>query len=126
MADAGKALTLADLDVRLREVEAVQDLILRILSITKPLDKVLEHYGATETQERAFYRLLDDVTARAKGEEANRPTFGYFQMQLDEIFPGLRHNREFIRLIVETLKLDRPAYRELHRYTVANGWAAWS
>ena len=37
MAD-DKTLTLADLDARLREVEALQELILRILSTTKPLD----------------------------------------------------------------------------------------
>jgi hypothetical protein len=36
---------------------------------------VLEQYGATETQEGEFYRLLDDVAERAKGRERDRPTF---------------------------------------------------
>ena len=116
----------ADLDGRLRVVEALQSLILRIMSTTKPLDAVLEHYGATATQEAAFYRLLDDLVVRARGREQDRPTFGFFEMQLAEIFPEHRNNREFIRLIVDTLKLERPAYRELHDYTAARGWPSWN
>src|SRR2546426_12834215 len=88
--------TLDDLDARLREVEAVQDLILRLLSTTKPLDGVLEHYGATDTQERAFYHLLDDLVTRARANrDQDRPTFGYFLMRLDEIFPSQRGDRQF-------------------------------
>ena len=43
-------------------------------------------------------------------------------MQMDEIFPKLRRNREFQQLVLETLKLDRPAYRELHKYAVSKSW----
>jgi hypothetical protein len=118
-------VTLADLDARLNELEAVQKLILRLLSTTKPLNNVLEHYGATETQERAFYRLLDDLAARAKGRERDRPTFSYFSMEMDEIFPALRGNREFVALVIDTLKVERPAYRELHAYMAAHKWPAW-
>ena len=49
MADP-RPLTLNDLDARLREVEALQELVLKLLATTKPLDRVLEQYGATETQ----------------------------------------------------------------------------
>lgn len=120
--DTDVAARLADLDGRLRVVEALQGLILRIMSTTKPLDAVLEHYGATTTQEVAFYKLLDDLVVRARGREQDRPTFGFFEMQLAEIFPEHRKNGEFIRLLLDTLKLERPAYRELHDYTVAKGW----
>jgi hypothetical protein len=126
MADADKDITLASLDARLKEVEALQTLILRIMSMTKPLEGVLEQFGATETQGRALYRLLDDLAARAKGSDTdNRPSFGYFEMQMKEIFPPLRNNREFIQMVLDTLKLDRPAYRELHVYTSAQGWPNW-
>ena len=126
MADnATTTLTLADLDMRLREVEAVQELILRILSTTKPLDNVLELYGATTSQEQAFYRMLDDVATRSRGREQDRPTFGYFTAQIDNIMPTLRGNREFVELVIDTLKLERPAYRELHAYMSADGWPRW-
>jgi hypothetical protein len=124
--DTDVAAKLADLDGRLREVEALQGLILRIMSTTKPLDAVLERYGATSTQELAFYKLLDDLVVRARGREQDRPTFGFFEMQLNEIFPEHRHNREFVQLLIETLKLERPAYRELYDYTAARGWPAWN
>jgi hypothetical protein len=126
MPDGENDVTLASLDARLKEVEALQTLVLRILSTTKPLDGVLEQYGATETQVRAFYRLLDDLAARAVGpDEDNRPSFGYFELQINEIFPPLRKNREFVQVVLDTLKLDRPAYRALHAYTAAQGWPAW-
>lgn len=126
MPDGEKNVTLADLDARLSELEAVQELILRLLSTTKPLDSVLKHYGATETQEGAFYRLLDELEARAKGRERDRPTFSYFTMQMDEVFPSLRGDREFITLVIDTLKVERPAYRELHAYMAANNWPVWT
>lgn len=114
--------TIADLDARLREVEALQELILRILATTKPLTQVLDQYGATETQERDFYALLDDLARRAKGRESDRPTFAYFQMKIAEIFPSLRGDGQFVELLVDTLKLERSAYRELHAYMAAQGW----
>jgi hypothetical protein len=118
--------TLDDLDARLREVEAVQLLMLRLLSTTKPLERVLEQYGATDTQERAFYPLLEDLVVRARGREQDRPTFGYFLMKVEDIFPSLRGDREFVEIVIDTLKVERPAYRELHAYMVANGWPTWT
>ena len=120
------ASRLMDLDARVRELEAVQQLILRIMSTTKPLGDVLDQYGATETQEQEFYKLLDDLVTRAKGREQDRPTFAYFQMRLEHIFPALRHDREFTQLVIDTLKVDRAAYRELYAYTVDHHWPAWS
>jgi hypothetical protein len=118
-------ITLEDLDARLRELEAVQALILRLLSTRKPLEDVLEHYGATDSQERAFYRLLDDLAARARGREQDRPTFGYFNVQIGGIFPALRGDREFVSLVIDTMRVERPVYRELHAFMAANGWPKW-
>ena len=120
------APTLDELDARLRELEAVQQLILRIISTTKPLDNVLEQYGATDTQERAFYALLDDMTARSHGKDQDRPTFAYFVMRVQDIFPELRNDREFINLLVDTLRMERPAYRQLSAYVKAHGWPSWT
>jgi len=121
MADP-RPLTLNDLDARLREVEALQELVLKLLATTKPLDRVLEQYGATETQARAFYTLLDDLAARMRNGDQNRPSYGYFEMQVGELFPALRGNREFLGLLIDTMKIERPVYRELHSYMTAHGW----
>ena len=122
MSAMAEKVTLEELDARLREVEALQEMMLRILSTTKPLDNLLEQYGATDTQERATYALLDSLAARTNGRENDRPTFAYFEMQLAEIFPALRKDREFIALVMDTLKVERPAYRALHAYMAAHDW----
>ena len=118
-----KAVTLASLDARVREVEILLEMILRIISTTKPLDRVLEHFGATETQVRAFYAMLDELAARAKGREQDRPTLSYFVMKFNEIFPSLRGDRELVTLVLDTLRVERPAYRDLHAYVSAQNWA---
>ena len=122
---ADDPLSLDSLDARLREVEAVQQLMLRIIATTKPLDTLLERYGATATQEQAFYKLLDELVTRSKGREQEHPTFGYFTMQLAQVFPALKNDRDFIATVIDTLKIERPVYQELHAYMTAHGWPTW-
>ena len=45
-------------------------------------------------------------------------------MHVGEIMPTLRGNREFVQLLMDTLKVERPAYRELHEYMTSQGWTA--
>ena len=113
-----------ELESRVSELEALQQLVLRILSTTKPLDSLLEQYGATDSQAKSFYKLLDELVVRARRREQERPTFAYFQMQLGNIFPTLRQDSEFTRLVLDTMKIERAAYRELSVYCMAQGWAA--
>ena len=117
-----KPLTLEELDARLSAVEALQQMTLRLLSITKPLDNVLDHFGATETQKRATFALLDDLATRAVGKESERPTVAFFEMKLKDIYPVIRKDRELLTLIMDTCKVERTAYRELYEYMVAHGW----
>jgi hypothetical protein len=114
------------LDARVEALEAVQELLLRLLSTTRPLAGVLEHYSATETQEQAFYRLLDNLAGRTGGPGKDRPSFAFFEMQVNEIFPALRGDREFVQLLIDTLRVERPAYRALHQYMLAHHWPSWS
>ena len=59
MADAPDlAARVAQLETEMAELRVMHDLVLRLLSTTRPLARVLEQYGATETQEQALYRLL--------------------------------------------------------------------
>ena len=115
-----------NLEARVEELEAVQELLLKLLSTTRPLAGVLEHYGATETQEQACYQLLDELAERTEGPERDRPSYGFFELHFYEIFPELRGDRAFLQLVLDTLRVERPAYRVLHRYMVANGWPALS
>jgi hypothetical protein len=119
--DDDLAAKVADLDARLSEVEALQALTLRILSTTRPLDGVLAHYGASEAQRQSLYRLLDTLAARVQGAERERPTQSYFQMQFAEIFPH-QEDRTLVDLVVDTLRIEQPLYRDLYAYMAGQGW----
>ena len=113
------------LETQVAELKSVQDLLMRLLSTTRPLANLLEYYGATDAAEQALYGLLDELLAASRGPKQRQPTFSFFQMRLSEIFPALRADRGFVQTLIDTMKVDRPAYRELHDYMTAHGWPKW-
>src|SRR5262245_25747115 len=114
-----------ELESKVEELTLIQNLLLRIVSTTRPLAKLLEQYGATQSQEAALYALLDRIAERTAGIQRDLVTFGYFRRGIEQIFPHRSDDREFVQLLMDTLKLERPAYRALHDYMIANGWPAW-
>ena len=125
MSDADVDARLTELESQVRELRSMQELVLRLLSTTRPLSNLLQFYGATETREQALYRLLDELVDRSRGPSHRQPTFGMFKVRLGEIFPELRDDRAFVQLIIDTLKLERPAYAELHTYMTKHRWPVW-
>jgi len=111
-----------DLEARVAHLEMMQDLLFRLMSMTRPLSNVLEQFGATRTQEQELLKFLDELVERSRGPERGRPSRAHFEMHVGEILPALRGNREFLQLLMDTLKVERPAYRELHEYMAAHGW----
>ena len=123
--DANVPARLAALEEEVAELKAVQDLLLRLLSTTKPLSGVLEYYGATESKQQAMYRLLDELATAIRGPQHVHPTFGMFRARLAGVFPDLRDDRDFMRLVIDTLRIERPAYRDLHAYMIERHWPVW-
>jgi len=113
-----------DLEGRVAHLEMMMDLIVRLMSMTQPLSHVLEQFGATRTQEQQMLKLLDELVERCRGPERGRPSRAHFELHVGEILPTLRGNRDFLQLLMDTLKVERPAYRELHAYMCAHGWTA--
>jgi len=116
---------IAALEAKVRELDALVNLALRLLAVEKPVSALLERYGATEAEDLAVHTLLDDVVVRAEQGGMYAPSFGGFLNELDARFPTVRGDRQFVSLLLDTLKLDRPAYQKLHAYTTANGWPQW-
>jgi hypothetical protein len=116
---------LAAIEAQIEELKSVQELLLRLLSTTRPLAKLLEYYGATDTKEQALYRLLDELVERIRGPKFREPTFGSFIQRLGEIFPDMRGDRQFVQLLIDTLRVERSAYRELHDFMAAHHWPVW-
>jgi len=123
--ESDSSARLAAIEEQVEELKSVQELLLRLLSTTRPLAKLLEYYGATDTKEQALYRLLDELVERARGPKYREPTFGSFIQRLGEIFPDLRGDRQFVQLLIDTLRVERPAYRDLHRFMVSHRWPVW-
>jgi hypothetical protein len=111
-----------ELEARVAQLELMQDLLLRLASVSRPLSNVLDQFGATRTQEQALMIFLDELVERVHGPERNRPSRANFELQVGNILPALRGNKDFLQLLMDTLKVERPAYRDLHQYMVAQEW----
>ena len=116
---------LTALEAKVQEVEVLANLALRLLAVEKPVSAMLERYGATEAEDLAVHGLLDDMARRAEQGGMYAPSFGGFVQELAERYPTSRGNREFISILLDTLKIDRPAYRKLHAYAASQGWPQW-
>ena len=116
---------LTELEAHVSQLEMLQQLMLRLLSIMHPLSNVLTQYGATSSQEQELMQYLDQLATRVHSFERTRqPTIEEFQERMGEILPALRRDIEFLRLVMDTLRVERVAYRELHDYMHAQGWPA--
>ena len=114
---------IAVLEAKVEELEALVNLALRLLAVEKPVSALLERYGATQTEDLAVHALLDDVAKRAERGGMYAPSFRGFQHEIDATFPAVRGDRQFVSLLLDTLKLDRPAYQKLHAFATAHGWS---
>lgn len=117
---------IAALESKVEELETLVNLALRLLAVEKPVSALLERYGATEAEELAVHALLSDMVARAERGGVYAPSFGGFINDLFARFPSMRGNREFVAALLDTLKVDRPAYQKLHGYIAQQGWPQWS
>ncbi|HZR26456.1 MAG TPA: hypothetical protein VFA59_22870 [Vicinamibacterales bacterium] len=111
----------AALEQKLQEVEALANLALRLLAVERPVSALLERFGATESEELAVLALLDDLASRAEQGGIYAPSVGGFANDLARAFPAVRDNPEFVSLLIDTLKVDRPTYRKLHAYFARSG-----
>ena len=125
MSESDVTTRLAALETEVEELKAVQALLLRLLSTTRPLSGMLEYYGATESTEQALYRYLDEMVERIRGSQHGHPTFSAFLVRIGGLFPQLRGDRQFVQLLIDTLKVERPAYAELYRYMNEHHWPVW-
>ena len=125
MSESESSARLAAIEAQIEELKSVQELLLRLLSTSRPLSKLLEYYGATDTTEQSLYKLLDELVERIRGPQYREPTFGSFIQRVGEIFPTMRGDRQFVQLLIDTLRVERPAYRDLHDYMTAHRWPVW-
>ena len=76
--------------------------------------------GAGKAQFLAYAGHRERTGVNAGGIQT--PSFGGFAEALFQRFPGIRGNREFVSLLLDAMKIDRPAYRAFSAFTVREGW----
>ena len=113
---------IAALEAKIAELEALVSLALRLMAVEKPVSVLVRRFGATDAQDTAVHALLDDVASRAERGGMYAPSFTGFVNDLYRLFPAMRNNREFVILLIDALKMDRPAYQKLHEYVIAAQW----
>jgi hypothetical protein len=113
------------LEGKVQELEAMVSLALRLLSIETPVSNLLKQFGATESEELAIDALLDDLSQRIDKGGMYRPSFPGFEGELYSRFTAVRGNRDFVRLLIDALKIDRPAYRKLYDFMKQERWPNW-
>ena len=117
---------IAALEAKIHELEALINLSLRLSASEKPLCTLLARFGATEAEILAVHALLDDVAKRVQAGGFYTPPFTGFMSDLVKACPAARDDREFVMLLLDTLKADRPTYQQLHAFVTAQGWPQWT
>lgn len=116
---------IASLEAKVHELEALVNVALRLSAAEKPLTALLTRFGATEAETLAVHALLDDVLKRVNAGGFYTPSFAGFLRDLIKVCPCAKDDREFVALLLDTLKAERPAYQQLHAFVTAQGWPDW-
>jgi hypothetical protein len=117
---------IAALEAEIHELRALINVALRLSAADKPVSALLARFGATEAETLAVHALLDDVVKRVQAGGFYTPSFTGFLSDLVKVCPAARGDREFVVLLLETLKIDRPAYQQLHAFVSAQAWPQWT
>src|SRR4051812_32362162 len=125
MADDHEA-RIAALEAKVHELEALVNVSLRLSAAEKPLSVLLSRFGATEAEIFAVHALLDDVAKRVQAGGFYKPSFAGFLSDLGKVCPAAKADRELVELLLDTLKVERPTYQQLHAFAAAHGWPEWT
>ncbi len=104
----------ADLQARVTDLEAQLNTALGILGLIRPAATVLSGCGADEGQQHALYRLIDDMESRVVA--GSSVSYADFAERVADLVPARRGDRRFVELLIEALKLERPASKPMLDY----------
>ena len=101
-----------ELEARVADLEARLAGVIRVVAATRPLGRVLTSYGVSEDQERVIHAIVNEMAERQeKGEVA---LFTEFEDRITHLVPQFSGDRRFVELIVEALRIERPALTRLY------------
>ena len=99
-----------DLEAKVATLEARLAGVVKVLSATKPLAAVMSSQGATSAQARVVYAIVNELGKRVDNGE--NVAFVEFEERMTYMVAQL-DDRRFLEVIVEALRLERPALAHL-------------
>ena len=99
-----------DLEAKVATLEARLAGVVKVLSATKPLAAVMSSQGATSAQARVVYAIVNELGMRVDNGE--NVAFVEFEERITYLLAQL-DDRRFLELIVEAIRIERPALAHL-------------
>ena len=99
-----------DLEAKVETLEARLAGVVKVLSATKPLAAVMSSQGVTRDQARVVYSIVNEMGKRIENGEG--VSFVEFEERMTYMVAQL-DDRRFLEVIVEALRLERPALAHL-------------
>jgi hypothetical protein len=99
-----------DLEAKVEALEARLAGVVKVLSATKPLAAVMSSQGVTRDQARVVYSIVNEMGKRIENGEG--VSFVEFEERMTYMVAQL-DDRRFLEVIVEALRLERPALAHL-------------
>jgi hypothetical protein len=100
------------LEARVADLEARLTGVIRLVAASRPLERVLTSYGVSENQERVIYGIVNEMGHRL--ERGEIVPFTEFEDRITYLVAQLSGDRRFVELIVEALRIERPALTRLY------------
>ena len=107
---------LGDIENRLAGLETQLNTALGILALTRPAATVLSRCGADQAQQQEFFRIIDDLTKRV--DSGASVSFSEFEDRVVDLVPSKRGDRKFFEMLIEAVKLERPAAKPMLDYLI--------
>jgi hypothetical protein len=99
-----------DLEARVAALETRLAGVVKVLSATMPLAAVMSSQGVTRDQARVAYSIVNEIVKRV--EDGEDVSFVEFEERITYLLAQL-DDRRFLEIVVEALRIERPALSHL-------------
>jgi hypothetical protein len=107
---------LGDLENRIAGLETQLNTALGIIALTRPAETVLSRCGADQAKRQEFFHIIDDLMKRV--DAGASVSFSEFEDRVVDIVPSKRGDRKFFEILIEAVKLERPAAKPMLDYLI--------
>jgi hypothetical protein len=104
----------SEVEVRLASMETQLNTALGVLALMQPAATVLKVNGADKAQQQKLFDLIDEMSKRV--DSGCSVSFSEFEDRVSELVPARRGDRKFSEMLIEALKLERPASKPMLDY----------